>query len=197
MSEAPFFRMFNPRGIAVVGANTDITRPGRETIAALERHGYRGHIYPVNPKYERIGNQKCLPSVADIDGPCDVAVIALPAAAVPGVLGECARKKIGYAVVVGGGFREAGPEGEALERRMLEAARAGNMRIVGPNCLGYVNVHDRVYGAFGSITRPPDLEPGPVSAVIQSGGFGNSCKNKACSLASQNGSGTSRRLRIV
>ena len=174
MSEPAFFRMFNPRGIAVVGANNDITRPGRETVAALERHGYRGRIYPVNPRYERIGNQKCVPSVADIDGPCDVAVIALPAAAVPGVLEECGRRKIGYAVVVGGGFREAGPEGEELERRMLESARAGNMRIVGPNCLGYVNIHDRVYGAFGSITRPPDLEPGPVSAVIQSGGFGNS-----------------------
>ena len=96
MSEAAFFRMFNPRGIAVVGANTDITRPGRETIAALERHGYRGRIYPVNPKYERIGNQQCLPSIDAIDGPCDVAVIALPAAAVPGTLEQCGRRKIGY-----------------------------------------------------------------------------------------------------
>ena len=181
MSEPAFYRLFNPRGIAVVGANTDITRPGRESIAALERHGYRGRIYPINPKYDHIGNQRCLPSVADIDGPCDVAVIALPAAAVPATLEQCGHKKIGYAVVVGGGFREAGPEGEALERRMLETARAGNMRIIGPNCLGYVNVHDRVYGSFGSITRPPDLEPGPVSAVIQSGGFGNSMVIQAAS----------------
>src|SRR5688572_27038869 len=174
MSEPAFSRMFNPRGIAVVGANTDITRPGRQTVDALERHGYRGRIYPVNPKYDRIGEQRCLPSIEVIDGPCDVAVIALPAALVPGALEQCGRKKIGYAVVVGGGFREMGAEGEALERRMLDAARAGGMRLIGPNCLGYVNIHDRVFGSFGSITRPPDLAPGPVSAVIQSGGFGNS-----------------------
>jgi acetate---CoA ligase (ADP-forming) len=182
MSEAAFSRMFNPRGIAVVGANTDITRPGRQTVDALERHGYKGRIYPVNPKYERIGEQRCLGSIDDIDGPCDVAVIALPAALVPGALEQCGRKKIGYAVVVGGGFREMGQEGEALERKMLDAARAGNMRIIGPNCLGYVNIHDRVFGSFGSITRPPDLEPGPVSAVIQSGGFGNSMVIQASSV---------------
>jgi acetyltransferase len=109
-------------------------------------------------------------------------VIALPAALVPEALEQCGKKKIGYAVVVGGGFREAGPEGEVLERRMLETARAGNMRIIGPNCLGYVNIHDRVFGSFGSITRPPDLEAGPVSAVIQSGGFGNSMVIQASSV---------------
>lgn len=174
MSEPAFHRMFNPRGIAVVGANTDISRPGRQTVDALERHGYKGGIFPVNPKYEEIGKQRCLPSIDAIDGPCDVAVIALPAALVPGALEQCGRKGIGYAVVVGGGFREAGPEGEVLEKQMLETARAGGIRLIGPNCLGYVNIHQRVYGSFGSITKPPDLEPGSVSAVIQSGGFGNS-----------------------
>ena len=157
-----------------MGANPDVSRPGRQTVLALERHGYKGGVYPVNPKYPEIGGRKCLPSLADIEGPCDVAVVALPAAHVPDVIEQCGRKGIGFAVVVGGGFREAGPEGLILERRMLDAARAGGVRIIGPNCLGYVNVHDRVFAGFGSITRPPDLEPGPVSAVIQSGGYGNS-----------------------
>jgi acyl-CoA synthetase (NDP forming) len=169
-----FTRMFNPRGIAIVGANTDLTRPGRQTVLALERHGYKGGVYPVNPKYEEIGGKKCFPSLADIDGPCDVAVVAIPAAQVPGVIAQCGNQGISFAVVLGGGFREAGPEGVMLERKMLDAAHSGGVRIVGPNCLGFKNVHDHVFAGFGSITRPPDLEPGPVSAVIQSGGFGNS-----------------------
>lgn len=169
-----FTRMFNPRGIAVVGANPDATRPGRQTLLALQRHGYTGGVYPVNPKYPDIGGYKSYASIADIDGPVDTAVIALPARLVPDVITQCSQKGIAFAVVLGGGFREVGPEGEALERQMLQAARAGGVRLIGPNCLGYKNVPGRVYAAFGSITRPPDLKPGPVSAVIQSGGYGNS-----------------------
>jgi acetyltransferase len=166
--------MFEPRGIAIVGVNPDPSRPGRQTVLALERHGYGGTIYPVNPRYPEIAGRRCLPSLAEVDGPCDVAVIALPAALVPETIAQCGAKGIGFAVVVGGGFREMGPEGAALEERMLQAARAGGVRIIGPNCLGYANIHSRAFACFGSITRPPDLTAGPVSAVIQSGGYGNS-----------------------
>lgn len=174
-----FTRMFNPRGIAIVGANTDLSRPGRQTVHALDEHGYAGSVYPVNPKYEEIGGRKCYASLADIVGPCDVAVIALPAAHVPQVIEQCGSKDIRFAVVLGGGFREAGPEGVARESRMLAAARSAGVRLIGPNCLGFVNIHDNVFAGFGSITKPPDLEPGSVSAVIQSGGFGNSVVNQA------------------
>ena len=174
MPGSDFTRMFNPRGIAIVGANTDLSRPGRQTVLALDRHGYQGGIYPVNPKHEEIGGEKCYRSIADIDAPVDVAVVALQAKYVPDVIMQCSSKGIGFAVVVGGGFREVGAEGAELERQMLAAARAGGVRIVGPNCLGYKNVHDHVFACFGSITRPPDLKPGPVSAIIQSGGYGNS-----------------------
>jgi len=179
MPTTDFTRMFQPRGIAIVGVNTDESRPGRQTILALDRHGYRGGIYPVNPKYERIGDHRCLPALDAIDGPCDVAVIALPAVHVPDMISQCGRRGIAFAVVLGGGFREAGAQGVALEKKMLEAARAAGVRLVGPNCLGYKNVHDHVFASFGSITRPPDLQPGVVSAVIQSGGFGNSVVNQA------------------
>jgi len=166
--------MFNPRGIAIVGANPDLSRPGRQTVLALDRHGFKGGIYPVNPKYTEIDKYKCYPSLSDISDVVDVAVITLPAAIVPKVIEECGRKGIGFAVVVGGGFREVGLEGAEIEREMLEAAKKANVRIIGPNCLGYKNVHDNVFACFGSITRPPDLISGPVSALIQSGGYGNS-----------------------
>jgi acetyltransferase len=121
-----------------------------------------------------MGKLRCYKSVADIDQPCDVVVIAIPAQHVPGIIEQCGTKNIPFAVVLGGGFRETGAEGMENEKRMLAAAKKGGVRIIGPNCLGLVNIHQNIYTGFGSITKPPQLKPGPVSAVIQSGGFGNS-----------------------
>ena len=79
MPASNFTRMFNPRGIAIVGANNDVSRPGRQGLLALDRHGYQGGIYPVNSNYEEIAGKNCYRSIADIDGPVDVAVIVLQA----------------------------------------------------------------------------------------------------------------------
>ena len=166
--------LFNPRGIAVIGASPDFGRPGGQTMQVLTERGYQGGIYPVNPKYDAIAGRPCFPSIESVPQPCDVAVIAVPAAQVPQVVAACGGHGVRYAVVLGGGFREGGEGGRALEAQMLQNARAHGMRLIGPNCLGLVNVHARAYAAFGSVTRPPYLEPGAVSAVIQSGGFGNS-----------------------
>ena len=167
-------RLFNPRGIAIVGASGDITRFGGQTVRALNTSGFAGGVYPVNPKYPHIDNRPCYATVAEIPGECDLAVIALPAAHVPRVVRECGQHGIRYAVVLGGGFREIGEEGAKLEADMLSAAREHNVRLIGPNCIGMVNVHAQMIAAFGSMTRPPRLKPGPVSAVLQSGGFGMS-----------------------
>ncbi len=174
MANTGFARMFDPRGVAIVGATKEAQKPGGQALQALLTHGYEGHIYPINPRHAELAGLRCFASVAQIDGPCDLAVVALPARLVPDTVVQCGHRGINNVVVIGGGFREVGPGGLELERRMLDAARANGVRIVGPNCLGLVNVHDRVYAGFGSITRPPVLRPGPVSAVIQSGGFGNS-----------------------
>lgn len=167
-------RLLEPRGIAVVGASPEASRPGYQAIRALLDNGYGGGIHPVNPKYESILGLRCCRSLAEVVDACDVAVISLPAPAVPDQLGACGAAGIPFAVVQGGGFREAGEEGAALERAALAAARAGNVRFLGPNCLGYVNLHTRAYAAFGSLTRPPQLRPGPVSVVLQSASFGMS-----------------------
>lgn len=174
MTRTDFTPMFNPRGVAIVGATPDLVRPVRQTVHALDRHGYRGGIYPVNPRYDKIAEHRCYPSLTHIEGPADVAVIALQAKYVPDTITQCGHKGIRFTVVLGGGFREVGAEGAMLEAQAIKAARAANVRFIGPNCLGYKNIHDRVFACFGSITRPPDLMPGPVSALIQSGGYGNS-----------------------
>ncbi|MCC7483995.1 MAG: acetate--CoA ligase family protein [Burkholderiales bacterium] len=167
-----FERLLDPRGIAIVGASADPARPGAQTVRTLKELGYEGGVYPVNPRYTELDGYRCLPSLAAIEGACDVAVIALPAAQVPASIGHCAERGIRYAVVLGGGFRESGEAGAALEAAMLSTARARGVRIIGPNCLGFVNVGARAYAAWGSLTRPPRMQPGPVSAVLQSASFG-------------------------
>ncbi len=167
-----FERLLNPRGIAVVGASADPARPGGQTIRALQQYGYHGGVYPVNPKYPEIAGYPCHASLAGIEGECDLAVIALPAAQVPATIEQCAGRGIRFAVVLGGGFREAGDAGAKLEAAMLEMAHRHGIRLIGPNCLGLVNVHTRAYAAWGSLTRPPLLEPGPVSVVLQSASLG-------------------------
>ena len=169
-----FERLFNPRGVAIVGATEDTIRAGGQALEAITSHGYTGGIFPVNPNYDTMGKRRCYKSVADIDQPCDVVVIAIPAKHVPAIVEQCGTKGIPFAIVLGGGFRETGPEGMENEKRMLAAAKKVGVRIIGPNCLGLVNIHQNIYTGFGSITKPPQLKPGPVSAVIQSGGFGNS-----------------------
>jgi acetate---CoA ligase (ADP-forming) len=169
-----FSEMFNPRAIAVIGASNEPHRPGAQVLRALRDNGYQGGVYPVNPKYTELAGLTCHASIAEVPSPCDVAVIALPAALVPQTVAACGLHGVRHVVVLGGGFRESGPAGQALETEMLVAARAHGVRIIGPNCLGLVNVHARAYAAFGSLARPPVLAAGAVSAVIQSGGFGNS-----------------------
>lgn len=164
-------RLFNPRGIAVVGARRE-PRGGGQPLNALLSYGYAGRIYPVNPKYDELAGIKCYRTLRDIDGPCDLAVIAIPAGGVVDAVKDCGSKGISYAVVYSGAFREAGEEGAARERELVRVARACGVRLVGPNCLGIVNIPDRVYAAFGGMTRKPQLPGGCVSIVSQSGGLG-------------------------
>ena len=162
-----FQRLFEPRSIAVVGVSEDAARPGSNAVDALLRYGYAGRIYPVNPRYPAYKELRCYPSIAAIEDEIDLAVIGVPAHGVVAVVEECAAKRVPFAVVLSGGFRESGAEGIARQEQLMAVARAAGVRIVGPNCLGVVNVHSRVYAAFGSMTRPPTLGRGVVSLVTQ------------------------------
>ncbi len=167
-----FETLFNPAGIAVVGASQDASRHGGQLVHALAKYGYTGRVYPVNPRYQQIGEYRCHASVKAIDGPCDLAVITLPAAATLEAVRDCGARGIRYAVIHSAGYRESGAEGLARERALIKVARAGGVRLIGPNCLGVVNASAGVYAAFGPVTRNPPFAPGAVSIVSQSGGFG-------------------------
>ena len=169
-----FRHLFEPRSIAVVGVSEDAGRPASQAVHALMKYGYRGRIFPVNPKYKEFQGLTCYGSVTEVDASIDLVVIGVPAQGVLPVLEMCAEKQVPFVLILSGGFRESGPDGVAREQRMLAIAREGGMRIIGPNCLGFANIHSGVYAAFGSITREPKLKPGSVSLVTQSGGFGYS-----------------------
>src|SRR4051812_1042053 len=120
---ASFERMFNPRGVAIVGASGDFERLSGQSLPALVKFGFSGGIYPVNPKYNELLGRKCYTSIASIDGECDLAVIGVSATQTPDVIRQCGEKGIKFAVVLSGGFRETGPEGAKIEQAMLAAAK--------------------------------------------------------------------------
>lgn len=171
---APLVDLLSPRSIAIVGASDDPARPGHETLKALVTLGYAGEIYPINPKYTELLGKPCFPSLDAVPGPVDLVVVAVPAKAVAGVMEQAARRQVRLAVVMSGGFRETGEAGAALQDSVVAIARAAGIRMIGPNCLGFANIPERACAAFGSISRVPRLEPGTVSLVTQSGGFGYS-----------------------
>jgi len=174
MSEHPtrFDALFQPRGIAVIGASADLTRIGGQPIKALQAAGYAGRIYPVNPKYDAIAGIPCVADIANIDGPCDVAIIAVRADMAADAIMKCGAKGIRFAIVLSGGFREIGDNGKAMEDALIGAGRKAGVRIIGPNCQGMLAVHDRVFAVFGSIAGEIGLRAGNVSLCFQSGGVG-------------------------
>jgi acetyltransferase len=164
--------LFEPRGIAIVGASADLTRIGGQPVRALNRFGFRGTVYPVNPKYQEVDGLRCYASVADIGAPCDVALIAVPAQAASEAVRACGAAGIPFCIVLSAGFRETGATGAALEGELRNAAAEAGTRLIGPNCQGLLNLTTRLYAGFGSVFQEPDLLAGSVSLVSQSGGFG-------------------------
>ena len=167
-----FSRFINPRAVAVVGASSDPSRIGGQPLKLLIEFGYQGKVYPVNPKYTEIKDLPCYPDLAAVPQPCDVALVALSAPHVPGVIEQCGKAGIPFALVLSAGFSEVGGQGESLQLQLAAAARKAGVRVVGPNCLGILNLKDNARIGFGGTLQLKTLKPGPLAMVTQSGGFG-------------------------
>jgi acetate---CoA ligase (ADP-forming) len=174
-----FERLFHPRGIAIIGASSDLSRISGQPIKALKGAGYAGALFPVNPKYPELHGLKCYPDAVSIAQPCDLAIVAVPAPAVAEAIGDCGRAGIAFAVVLTAGFRETGAEGRKLEAKLKRAIAESGVRVVGPNCQGMLSLQSRVWAAFGSVVDETDFRPGSVSCAFQSGGFGYGIVNLA------------------
>ena len=135
----PLHSFFHPKSVAVIGATQTPNTVGKTLTQNLISGKFPGKIYPINPKYDSLYNLKCYPSLEAIDEKIDLAIIITPAKTVPNLIDQCVAKGIKGAIIISAGFKELGPEGLALENEVLRRARAGNLRIVGPNCLGIMN----------------------------------------------------------
>lgn len=169
-------RFFNPRAIAIIGASRDFATISGQPLKFLTGHGYRGRLYPVNPRYPEIAGIRCYPALAEVPEVPDLALILVNAARVADVLAQCGEKGVPYVIIFSSGFSEMGGEGERMQRELVAIARRYGIGVIGPNCQGMINVADRVFAGFGSVFNA-DYEPGPVSMVSQSGGFGFSVMN--------------------
>ena len=163
---------FNPNSIAIIGASSDFNKPSGKPLHALLSRGYAGRIYPVNPRYKEIAGVPCYPSIVDVPEDVDMAIIGIPAEMVLDMLEQCARKKVKAAVIFSSGFAEVGNEGVALQQKMTEIARVNNIRLLGPNCFGLINLKNSVMASFANIVQLEPVSPMSLGFVTQSGAFG-------------------------
>jgi acetyltransferase len=153
--------MFAPNSVALIGASE---KPGSVGRALLENlQSFRGRVFPINPSQATVIGQKAFPKIEDAPQEVDLAVIATPAATVPGIVAECAAANVKGAVIISAGFKECGPAGAELEKQILE--RRGKMRIIGPNCVGVMLPH---IGLNATFAKPLAL-PGNIGFISQSG----------------------------
>ncbi|HTO76749.1 MAG TPA: GNAT family N-acetyltransferase [Thermoanaerobaculia bacterium] len=163
-------RLFEPRSVAVVGASRQRGKVGSEILHNLVATRFRGRIYPVNPASARVAGRRSYPSVRAIPGPVDLAVLAIPAAAVEAAVDDCIARGVRALVIITAGFRETGAEGRQREAAILAKVRAAGIRMVGPNCMGLINTDPRVrLNATFSPVYPPE---GRVGLASQSGALG-------------------------
>lgn len=158
---------FNPESIAVIGASES---PGKMGYAVMHKlSSFPGKLYPVNPNRDRIMCFKTYPSILDVEGNIDMAVITVPSRLVPGVMDECGKKGVKIAVVITAGFKEMNEEGRKLEEKMVAIAKRHGTRIVGPNCLGLISPHKGYDTTY--VQRSPT--PGNIAFLSQSGAIVN------------------------
>ena len=157
--------IFSPKRVAVIGATERAGTVGRTLISNLVTTPFGGSVVPVTPTRDTVLGLKAYPSIGAVPEPVDLAVIATPAPTVPGVVAECVAAGVKGAIVISAGFKETGVEGADLERRVLDEARRGRLRIIGPNCLGVMNPLTGLNATFAAAMA----RPGRVAFVSQSG----------------------------
>jgi len=167
LRESHFLEKFlYPESVAVVGASRNAFRPNHYLVANLVRLGFQGKIYPVNPEAGEILGLKTFPDLKSVEGPIDLAVVAVPHHLTPRLLQECAAKGIKRVTIVAGGFSETGEEGKKIQREMAAFLRQNGIRAIGPNALGPINASWNFAISFFPIQK---LKEGGLSFIFQSG----------------------------
>jgi len=168
MSTRNLDKLFEPKSIAVIGASNTKGSVGYILLRNLIGAEYEGVVYPVHQKALSVQGIQAYPTIAQVPRKVDLAIIAVPAKTVPDVVRECGEAGVGAAVIVSSGFKEVGAEGRKLEDKVLGIAGSFGVRLVGPNCLGYIRPGHHINATFAHVMP----EPGRVCFVSQSGALG-------------------------
>ncbi len=163
--------ILTPRSVAVIGASAREDSVGRAVFGNILFSGYKGIVYPVNPRMKSILGVRTYPSILDVPDEVDLAIIIVPNIAVKKVIEECGAKGVKGAVIITAGFREIGEEGAKLEKEFIEVARKHSISVIGPNCVGIINTDPHV-SLNATFARPFTPRPGHIAFVSQSGAFG-------------------------
>lgn len=143
-------KIFNPKTIAVIGASSRKNSVGSSLVENLLVSGYEGIVYPINPKHKSIHGVKAYQNVKETPDRIDLAIICTPAKTVPGVVEECGQAGVGGVVIISAGFKEAGDEGKAMYQQMRDSVKKYGMRIIGPNCLGFIKPSLNINASFAN-----------------------------------------------
>ena len=161
----PLDAIFSPKSIAIIGATEKEDSVGRTLLENLKVDGFPGKLFPINPKRETVLGLKAYPGIQAVPEKVDLAVVITPPPTVPGIIRDCVQAGVRGAVIISAGFKEIGPAGVELERQIMEEARKGQMRIVGPNCLGVMVPGHKLNATFAAGMA----RPGSVGFISQSG----------------------------
>ena len=161
-----------PRSVAVIGASDEPTRIGGRPIAYMLEKRFAGRLLPVNPKRETVQGLPCFPTIAALPETPDVAIVAVPAAAAVETVAALASRGVKGAIVLTAGFAEMNAAGAAAQAEMVALARAGGMRLLGPNCLGLFNARLGYYPTFSAALETGFPLPGRIGIASQSGAYG-------------------------
>ncbi len=169
LSLAPLFR---PASIAVIGASTDPTKLGTIPLIHMKTSGFTGPLYPINPRAPEVQGIPAFPAIMAVPGPVDLAIISVPEALVPQAMRDCAQKGVRAIVLFTSGFAEIGEAGARAQEEIKAIARAGKMRLLGPNCMGLINFANGVVATFHPAFGPGLAAKGRIGLISQSGAFG-------------------------
>ena len=160
---------FNPSSIAIIGASSNEKKTGSRIQRYLVSHGYKGRIFPVNPNRDNIFGLRCYPNLKKINEKIDHIFIALDGDKIIEAINDAVSINVKCATILSGGFSESGSEGLDLEKKILEIATNGNIRVLGPNSIGIINISDSVILSANAMLELPNLKKGGLSVISQSG----------------------------
>ena len=140
---------FSPKSVAIVGASQQKGKVGYEILINLVKSDFPGKLFPVNHKADEIEGLKCYPDLGSIGETPDLVIIIVPAKFVPSIMEQCVKIGVKSVVIITAGFKEIGEEGKKLEKQVQQIARRGNIRFIGPNCLGIISTYDKLNASFG------------------------------------------------